>query len=105
MWVYQARTCYHGVSLPSWFLPLFSSLVVRWWAQGYLLNFCRVRCRTLFWAGDTFAPKVLVEDRKGGMVSIQKFLQDAYLAMSETVVKAIGDLDGVLGFEVCHDMT
>lgn len=43
-----------------------------------------------------------MEDEEGGTVSIQKFLQDAYLAMSEAVVKAVGDLDAVLGFEVCR---
>ena len=46
-----------------------------------------------------------MKDEKGRMVSIQKFLQDAYLSMSEVVVKAVGDLDAVLGFEVRHDMT
>lgn len=33
-------------------------------------------------------------------VPIQRFLQDAFLDMWETVVRAIGDLDSVLGFEV-----
>lgn len=58
--------------------------------------------RTLFWAGDTFAPKVKVKDKNGEFVSIQKFLQDSYLAMSELLVQSVGDLDGVLGFEVRH---
>ena len=34
-------------------------------------------------------------------VLIQSFLQDAFLDMWEAVVRAVGDLDGVLGFEVC----
>ena len=50
----------------------------------------------VLWAGDTFAPKLCVRDG----VSIQSFLQDAFLDMWETVVRAVGDLDSVLGFEV-----
>jgi hypothetical protein len=53
-------------------------------------------CRTCFWAGDTFAPKLRVCDG----VPIQRFLQDAFLDMWEAVVRAVGDLDSVLGFEV-----
>lgn len=52
--------------------------------------------RTCFWAGDTFAPKLRV--RNG--VPVQRFLQDAFLDMWEAVARAVGDLDGVLGFEV-----
>ncbi|SRR5258708_33582 len=52
--------------------------------------------RTCFWAGDTFAPNLRVRDG----VPIQRFLQDAFLDMWETVVRAVGDLDSVLGFEV-----
>jgi hypothetical protein len=52
--------------------------------------------RTCFWAGDTFAPKLRAPDG----VSIQRFLQEAFLDMWETVVRAVGDLDSVLGFEV-----
>lgn len=55
---------------------------------------------TCFWAGDTFAPKLLVKNQAGEEVSIQTFLQTAFLNMWETLVKAVGDLDGVLGFEV-----
>lgn len=54
----------------------------------------------MFWAGDTFAPKLLVKDRNGDDVPIQKFLQDAYLEMSALLARTLGDLDGVLGFEV-----
>jgi len=52
--------------------------------------------RTCFWAGDTFSPKLRVRDG----VPIQRFLQDTFLDMWEVVVRAVGDLDGVLGFEV-----
>jgi hypothetical protein len=35
-----------------------------------------------------------------GEVPIQQYLQNAFLDMYEVVVRAIGDLDGILGFEV-----
>jgi hypothetical protein len=54
------------------------------------------RHRTCFWAGDTFAPKLRTHDG----VPIQHFLQDAFLDMWEAIVRAVGDLDSVLGFEV-----
>lgn len=44
-----------------------------------------------------FAPKLRVRDG----VPIQRFLQDAFLDMWETVARAVGDLDSVLGLEVC----
>lgn len=58
--------------------------------------------RTCFWAGDAFAPKLLTKGKHGDAISVQQFLQDAYLDMSEMVVKAVGDLEGVVGFEVIH---
>lgn len=56
--------------------------------------------RTLFWGGDTFAPKLLFKNRDGVDVPIQQFLQDSFLDMFEILARAVGDLDGVLGFEV-----
>lgn len=56
--------------------------------------------RTCFWAGDTFAPKLLLKDKKEEIVPVQQFLQNAYLEMSEMLVKAVGHLEGVIGFEV-----
>lgn len=56
--------------------------------------------RTCFWAGDTFAPKLKVTDPSGIEVSIQSFLQNTFLGMWDMVVKAVGDLEGVIGFEV-----
>jgi hypothetical protein len=62
-----------------------------------LMSILLVLYRTCFWAGDTFAPKLRMRDG----VPIQRFLQDAFLDMWETVARAVGDLDSVLGFEVC----
>ena len=58
---------------------------------------------TLFWGGDTFAPSLKVKDQNGKEVGIQGYLQDAFLAMVDKVVETVGDLPGVLGFEVSTD--
>ncbi|KAH9988245.1 glycoside hydrolase superfamily [Russula compacta] len=68
------------------------------WPCGYQ-KLAAATMATCFWAGDTFAPKLRV--RNG--VPIQSFLQDAFLDMWETVVRAVGDLDGVLGFEMMNE--
>ena len=51
-----------------------------------------------------FAPKLRVKGKDGREVSVQEFLQGAFLDMWELVAKTLGDLEGVLGFEVslCH---
>jgi hypothetical protein len=56
--------------------------------------------RTCFWGGDTFAPKLKVKNQAGQEVSIQEFLQGAFLDMFDKLVEAVGDLDSVIGFEV-----
>ncbi|KAH9474389.1 Ergosteryl-beta-glucosidase [Psilocybe cubensis] len=58
---------------------------------------------TCFWAGDIFAPKLLVKDKHGQEVSIQFFLQTCFLDMWEMVVRAVGDLDGVIGFQMINE--
>ena len=63
------------------------------------------RGRTCFWAGDTFSPRLIVKNGSGREVSIQTLLQDAFLDMFDKLVEAVGDLDSVIGFEVCaHDI-
>ena len=47
-----------------------------------------------------FAPKLKVKGKGGKDVPIQEFLQGAFLDMWEVVARALGDLEGVLGFEV-----
>ncbi|KAH9985691.1 glycoside hydrolase family 5 protein [Russula vinacea] len=68
------------------------------WPCGYQ-KLAAATMATCFWAGDTFAPNLRVRDG----VPIQRFLQDAFLDMWETVVRAIGDLDSVLGFEMMNE--
>jgi hypothetical protein len=59
--------------------------------------------RTCFWAGDTFAPKLRIKESDDGPeIPIQKYLQDAFLNMYQVLVRAIGDVESVLGFEVFH---
>ncbi|KAG6846502.1 hypothetical protein H0H93_013557, partial [Arthromyces matolae] len=72
------------------------------WPTGYS-KLAAATMATLFWAGDTFAPKLKIKDKNGNMVSIQQFLQDAFLAMSEVLAQTVGDLEGVLGFEMFNE--
>jgi len=83
LWVSKVGCSYHGVSL-SPFLDILN------------LN----QCRTCFWGGETFAPKLMIKDTDGTPVNVQQFLQNAILNMFEVVVGAVGDLEGVLGFQV-----
>ncbi|KAH8977678.1 glycoside hydrolase superfamily [Lactarius akahatsu] len=68
------------------------------WPCGYQ-KLAAATMATCFWAGDTFAPKLRVRDG----VPVQHFLQDAFLDMWEAVARAVGDLDGVLGFEMMNE--
>ncbi|KAG6840292.1 hypothetical protein C0991_007685 [Blastosporella zonata] len=72
------------------------------WPTGYT-KLAAATMSTLFFAGDTFAPKVKVKDKNGELVPIQQFLQNAYLAMSERLAQTVGDLSGVLGFEMLNE--
>ncbi|TFK28296.1 cytoplasmic protein [Coprinopsis marcescibilis] len=72
------------------------------WPCGYQ-KLSAATMATLFWAGETFAPKLLVKSANGEMVSIQRFLQDHFLAMWEQIVRAVGDLEGVLGFQMMNE--
>ncbi|PCH36934.1 glycoside hydrolase family 5 protein [Wolfiporia cocos MD-104 SS10] len=71
------------------------------WPCGYQ-KLAAATMATCFWAGNTFAPKLQVE-RGGTMTGIETFLQEAFLNMWEVVAKAVGDLDGVVGFEMINE--
>jgi hypothetical protein len=47
----------------------------------------------------------MVKGQKGGQVNIQDYLQEAFLGAVEKLQSAVGDLDGVLGIEVCVSST
>ncbi|KAG0297236.1 hypothetical protein BGZ98_000663 [Dissophora globulifera] len=53
---------------------------------------------TLFWAGDTFAPKKMYQGE-----SIQQFLQNRYLACYQHLARRLSHLDAVVGFEVMNE--
>ncbi|KAF9804686.1 hypothetical protein IEO21_09289 [Rhodonia placenta] len=72
------------------------------WPCGYQ-KLSAATMATCFWAGDAFAPKLRVRDARGADVSIQTFLQTAFLDMWEVVAKTVGDLEGVLGFEIMNE--
>ncbi|KAG0360934.1 hypothetical protein BG005_009533 [Podila minutissima] len=53
---------------------------------------------TLFWAGDTFAPKKMYQGEP-----IQQFLQNRYLECYMHLAKRLSHLDAVVGFEVMNE--
>lgn len=65
------------------------------WPCGYQ-KLSAATMATLFWGGDTFAPKMKIDG-----TPIQQYLQSAYLNAWQVLVRYVGSLDGVLGFEVC----
>ncbi|KAJ9098743.1 hypothetical protein QFC21_004391 [Naganishia friedmannii] len=93
------------------------------WPTGYTKLACATM-NTLFYAGKTFAPSLMVNTRTGlpshisaprtaphddgeaddEEQNIQEFLQDRYMGMFERLVRALEGVEGVLGFEVCPNM-
>ncbi|KAG8879270.1 hypothetical protein FRB97_001800 [Tulasnella sp. 331] len=71
------------------------------WPTGYQKLACSTM-NTVFWAGRTFAPKLLVQ-RKGEKVNIQDFLQDSLLDSYDWLVKGLAGLDSVVGFEMMNE--
>lgn len=89
----EVGSCDHGVSTVDLLVDITAS-------NGSALLLCS--SSTLFWAGDTFAPKLKIKHPKTGVETpVQQFLQNAMLDMWAQVARAVGDLPGVLGFEVC----
>ncbi|KDR76952.1 hypothetical protein GALMADRAFT_246095 [Galerina marginata CBS 339.88] len=72
------------------------------WPCGYH-KLTAATLSTCFWAGDIFAPKLLVKNKHNQEVPIQQFLQNSFLDMWEMVVRAVGDLDGVIGFQMINE--
>lgn len=69
------------------------------WPTGYQ-KLAASTMFTIFWAGEMFAPKLMVEGKNGEKVNAQRFLQDAFFACYEHLLSRLQGLDGVLGFEV-----
>ncbi|KAF5343043.1 hypothetical protein D9758_011120 [Tetrapyrgos nigripes] len=72
------------------------------WPCGYQ-KLAAATMATCFWGGETFAPKLMIKGTDGMVVNVQQFLQNAFLNMFERVVEAVGDLDGVIGFEMMNE--
>ncbi|KAK7442010.1 hypothetical protein VKT23_016287 [Stygiomarasmius scandens] len=72
------------------------------WPCGYQ-KLAAATMATCFWGGETFAPKLMIKDTDGTPVNVQQFLQNAFLNMFEVVVKAVGDLEGVLGLQMMNE--
>ncbi|KAJ7337646.1 glycoside hydrolase superfamily [Mycena albidolilacea] len=73
------------------------------WPCGYQ-KLAAATMATCFWAGSTFTPKLLLRDpRTGNDVPVQEFLQTAFLDAWAVLVRAVGDLEGVCGFEMMNE--
>ncbi|KAH7928854.1 glycoside hydrolase family 5 protein [Leucogyrophana mollusca] len=72
------------------------------WPCGYQ-KLAAATMATCFWAGDTFAPKLKIKTLDGQAKPVQQYLQDAFLDMYAVVVQKLGDLDGILGFEIMNE--
>ncbi|KAI0069139.1 glycoside hydrolase family 5 protein [Artomyces pyxidatus] len=72
------------------------------WPCGYQ-KLAAATMATCFWAGDTFAPNLRIKTREGQEMSVQQFLQNAFLDMWEVLARTLGDLEGVLGFEMMNE--
>lgn len=76
------------------------------WPTGYQ-KLAAASMNTVFWAGDVFAPKLRVNTKDGGIarpgeesVDAKTFLQERFLGAWEVLVRAVGGLECVLGFQV-----
>ncbi|OCB87310.1 glycoside hydrolase family 5 protein [Sanghuangporus baumii] len=67
------------------------------WPCGYQ-KLAAATVATCFWAGDTFAPKLMVHG-----ISVQQFLQERYLKAWEVLAGTVGRLEGVIGFQMMNE--
>ncbi|PVF93070.1 glycoside hydrolase [Serendipita vermifera] len=67
------------------------------WPTGYQ-KLAAATMSTVFWGGDTFAPKLNV-----GGESIQQYLQNRFLKCWKVVAETVGDLDAVIGFDMLNE--
>ncbi|KAI0658179.1 glycoside hydrolase [Cubamyces menziesii] len=72
------------------------------WPCGYQ-KLAAATMATCFWAGDMFVSKLKVKGQDGSEISIQQFLQDSFLNMWELIARTVGDLEGVIGFEMMNE--
>lgn len=72
------------------------------WPSGYQ-KLAASTMATLFWAGEALAPKLTVRRSDGQDVSIQAFLQDAYIEAFGALADALSGLEGCIGFEPMNE--
>ena len=58
---------------------------------------------TLFWAGEVYAPEATTITQDGQIVTIQRFLQDAYTRAWVAVAQALGHHDNVVGYDLMNE--
>ena len=72
------------------------------WPTGYQKLVCST-INTVFWGGEVFTPKLTarVERETGSAnMNVGAYLRERYLKAWEVLVKAVGDLEVIVGFEV-----
>ncbi|KAK4047845.1 hypothetical protein OIV83_005188 [Microbotryomycetes sp. JL201] len=83
------------------------------WPSGYT-KLAAATMATVFWAGDTFAPKRTVARslhkgdwgrgaQDGEQVGLQQFLQQSMIGAFEALATHLRDCDAVIGFEVMNE--
>ncbi|KPM34806.1 hypothetical protein AK830_g11778, partial [Neonectria ditissima] len=78
------------------------------WPSGYQ-KLAAATMATLFWAGDALAPQLtcrrapLGDPGAAETVSIQTYLQDAFIEAFGRLADAVGDLEACLGFEPLNE--
>ncbi|KIM25743.1 glycoside hydrolase family 5 protein [Serendipita vermifera MAFF 305830] len=67
------------------------------WPTGYQ-KLAAATMATCFWAGDTFAPKLIVDGQP-----IQQYLQEKFLKSWQLVAETVGGLEAVVGFDMMNE--
>jgi len=69
------------------------------WPTGYQ-KFGSCTMFTIFWAGEVFAPSLVRKDGSKGDVNVGIWLRERYIDMWSVIVKRLGGLEAVCGFQV-----
>ncbi len=67
------------------------------WAFNYQ-RFATATMFTLFFGGNTFAPKLFIDD-----IPVQDYLQDHYISSIEQIAKRVSDMSHVIGFDSLNE--
>lgn len=72
----------------------------------YPIAICQIlidHLRTCFWAGDVFAPNLVVTTAEGEQLGVQTFLQSRFLSCFENLAKELDSISSILGFECLNE--